>query len=480
MNENAKNSTPIGGWLILTAALLLSLLYTSLDTLISSIYLIDPDISSIDPQMIVFLAVSLGLVLFSVWCAVLFFCQKKMFIRLFAGLCAVFVVYFLLSLLLAQSSIDLFGLFFFALYAVSLPYILLSKRTKNTFVYGAKEALPKEAPPLRIGGWLAVAAYILSIVLFTQLFGIRNELVKAFSPPTDVGDNQLLAFMDLFNQFSPVSLFLDIVAFVLAVLSFLFFFQRKRSFKPYFIVLMLLSIARSLYNYAGKPLSMLLPVNLTLVLNIGSIVLMAVLIVYVLVSQRVRQTFILGAPDETETTEAPPQIPVDSASAAGEVVPASAETTPSPAVTPNRHGPRKAQGEGSPAQPQQTLKERLDAALASCKAQPIGGGYVDIVTAPEYILPFIDAMQCLNVRIRAISWWCFDQGGPGCPHGSDPRQSLYFSGTFSEMLISVKEFKKYESHDDVRQYILEDFPKSREYLPCLVPGFWLDVSDDLA
>jgi hypothetical protein len=87
-------------------------------------------------------------------------------------------------------------------------------------------------------------------------------------------------------------------------------------------------------------------------------------------------------------------------------------------------------------------------------------------------------MQSMNIRIRAVSWWCMDDGSKETTHEGLTKKSLFFPCSFSETLVTLKKFKKDESYNDVKQYIFEDFPKSRETLPGLVPGFWLDVPEN--
>ena len=105
------------------------------------------------------------------------------------------------------------------------------------------------------------------------------------------------------------------------------------------------------------------------------------------------------------------------------------------------------------------LKQKLDAALSEHHVRAIGNGYVDLIAPGEYIRPFVEKMCSLGVRIRAICWW-----------SASPD-----TGTFEETNLPLKEFKKGETYEDVLRYLEEEFPASPDHAPGLVPGFWLDV-----
>ena len=36
---------------------------------------------------------------------------------------------------------------------------------------------------------------------------------------------------------------------------------------------------------------------------------------------------------------------------------------------------------------------------------------------------------------------------------------------------------EFDSNEEIRTFLLNEYPKSREYKPCYVPGFWLDIDD---
>jgi hypothetical protein len=465
--ELGKAPLPINGWLILAAVSLLYILYASFEAFTQSIATIVQYASDFSQDNLVYnlpSAITQGV--FGLACLPLailstlsFFQRRHIFVRLFVPLQILFVVYILLFYLVMNrlnyyqsdqflgftdnsiSFSEWYKMITWTVLGVGLiVYLFRSQRVKQTFVFASKESLPKEeTPPRQINGWLILVVFFASRWAAAAFFSLANAL-------SFIGPNTGAAII--------LSILESVVRLALSVFLLVCIFRNKKAAKWLLLAFIVYKIVGltflnlSLiqqsglnqvpwYAYLGTFISHgMFPDNLCY----------AALIVYLFASRRVRATF--TKPLRVDFRRAVPAV-------------------------------KKSLQYGLPDETIFTddLKERLDAAIASCKAQAVGGGYVDIVTAPEYILPLIDAMQSLNIRIRAVSWWRMDDGSKETTHEGLTKKSLFFPCSFSETLVTLKKFKKDESYNDVKQYIFEDFPKSREYLPCLVPGFWLDVPE---
>lgn len=125
-------------------------------------------------------------------------------------------------------------------------------------------------------------------------------------------------------------------------------------------------------------------------------------------------------------------------------------------------------------------KNTLDKLLLDYKIQPVGWGYIDCITIKENASGFIKSLSELGIRITDITWWCHCMIGgnkeTGCPHGEGGPRSKYFDGWFSEMYQIPN--VKIKDNNEIIQYIFNEWPTTKEYLPCLIPAFWLDVSDE--
>jgi len=125
-------------------------------------------------------------------------------------------------------------------------------------------------------------------------------------------------------------------------------------------------------------------------------------------------------------------------------------------------------------------KDELDKLLSTFKVQPVGWGYIDCITTKENVPGFIRTLIDLGIKVTDITWWChYPMEGnkeKGCPHGGGGPKSIYFDGYFSEMYqipnIKIKD------NNEIVPYIFNEWPATKEYLPCLIPAFWLDVPDN--
>ncbi|BCG59453.1 hypothetical protein [Paenibacillus sp. URB8-2] len=140
---------------------------------------------------------------------------------------------------------------------------------------------------------------------------------------------------------------------------------------------------------------------------------------------------------------------------------------------------------------------RIEEILKNYYVQPVGTGYIDLITMNEYIESLITDLTKVNIIIHAVSWWCHctkeSETKLGCPHGMGGPYSDYFDGWFSETQIPlfdideqelkkinklnlVKEVKAY--NDRINTYIKKHFSKSKDYSECMVPALWLFVPEE--
>lgn len=125
-------------------------------------------------------------------------------------------------------------------------------------------------------------------------------------------------------------------------------------------------------------------------------------------------------------------------------------------------------------------KNKLDKLLVEYKVQPVGWGYIDCITKKDNVPEFISALTSARIHVSGITWWCHcaleGDEKSGCPHGGGGPRSDLFDGWFSEMY----QIPKVEicSNSEIIPYIFSEWPNEQEYLPCLVPAFWLDVPDE--
>jgi hypothetical protein len=115
--------------------------------------------------------------------------------------------------------------------------------------------------------------------------------------------------------------------------------------------------------------------------------------------------------------------------------------------------------------------------LFAYKIQPVGWGYIDCINIKENLNGFIKSLIELGIKVTDISWWCHCAIGgnkeTGCPQRGGGPWSKYFDGWFSEMYyypnVEIKD------NNNIIPYIFNKWPKTKEYLPYLIPAFWLNV-----
>jgi hypothetical protein len=434
--ELGEAPLPIGGWLILAAVQLMVILDGPIVTLTNDLFLMikygfgDFFASAADVPLALFFALLLLITLpLSIICAVQFFQRKKRLPPLFTALASMDLLYRVTLYIYNCIQrgfyyFDFRTVFMIALDIALIIYMQKSERVKRTFVFGRGE-MPhmEDAPPLQIYGWLIIIALDVAVRLFKQFSGtvrVVGGLIYTVSTP--------YSFLDVLFY---------VATFALAIYTVLLFYMRKKLFiKAYLLLLavLLLPYLYALIDTGGD--FDILSTGYTIAYAVAATV-------YLLRSRRVKDTFVFAGRGVKA------------------IVPGAAEEFIF------AEEPVKAEYTDE-------LQERLDRAIADCKAQPVGGGYVDIVTAGEYILPFVEAVKALGIRIRAVGWWRHEKE----PDKTEGVRSRYFEGVFCELpAVPLKKFAKDAGFDAVIRYVREEFPKSKDYTDGLVPGFWLEVPE---
>lgn len=143
------------------------------------------------------------------------------------------------------------------------------------------------------------------------------------------------------------------------------------------------------------------------------------------------------------------------------------------------------------------LKAKLDAALKAHKVEPVGSGYIDIITPPEIAEAFLEDLAQLGIASHTVTMWCKasdeNKRRYGCPHGfGGPVQN---GVRFSEMCetnpfdvtdygINMEESAlpphqlASECKAKILAYIQQGMRARPEWSPCLWPGIWLAIPDD--
>ncbi len=84
---------------------------------------------------------------------------------------------------------------------------------------------------------------------------------------------------------------------------------------------------------------------------------------------------------------------------------------------------------------------------------------------------FIDRMDELGIAIKGFTWWCHVHGYYQ-PCGLGGPRNRYGDGWFSE--IPMNKIICFESNEELKHYLLVNYPDSHEYKECYVPAFWLE------
>lgn len=143
------------------------------------------------------------------------------------------------------------------------------------------------------------------------------------------------------------------------------------------------------------------------------------------------------------------------------------------------------------------MQAKLDAAVKAYQLEPVGSGYVDIITPPDTAGAFLEEMAQLGIAAHVVTMWCSASDDNkerfGCPHGmGGPVQRGVWFSEMCEMNpfdvgdhgISVKDSSldpwqlASVCKSKVLGYIHEGMRDRPEWSPCLWPGIWLAVPDD--
>jgi hypothetical protein len=140
---------------------------------------------------------------------------------------------------------------------------------------------------------------------------------------------------------------------------------------------------------------------------------------------------------------------------------------------------------------------QIEGILKKYKVQPVGTGYIDLITLNYYTDDLIKDLTAINILVEGVTWWCHCteeiKSKFGCPHGFGGPKSRFFEGIFFEAHIQMFEVSKKEIeniklenlnseisiiNNNVLNYINHEFKNDEEFLECLIPGLWLSVPRD--
>ena len=55
------------------------------------------------------------------------------------------------------------------------------------------------------------------------------------------------------------------------------------------------------------------------------------------------------------------------------------------------------------------------------------------------------------------------------------RKCKYTNGWYSE--IQMNHIIEFDNNEEIRKFLLTEYPESSEYKPCYCPGFWLNIDE---
>ena len=145
------------------------------------------------------------------------------------------------------------------------------------------------------------------------------------------------------------------------------------------------------------------------------------------------------------------------------------------------------------------LRDSIDTLLKRFQVVPVGNGYIDLILPIQPSLDLIDALAQLPIAVGALTWWCHctptSAMTQGCPHGLGGPNNPFGLGWFSELsgpvgwdvadsgislanpIHSPLELAN-ACRTAYQSFLLNDWPQRVDFLPCCVPGLWLNVPDD--
>ncbi|WP_410497044.1 hypothetical protein QTL86_09245 [Cellulosilyticum sp. ST5] len=120
-------------------------------------------------------------------------------------------------------------------------------------------------------------------------------------------------------------------------------------------------------------------------------------------------------------------------------------------------------------------KNKLDDILLKYHVQPVGRGYIECICPMEKAILFINAISEINIEITDLSWWCFvSEGHKPCGMGGPANR--YGDGWFSE--IEMGNTIGFSSNEEIKDFLINEWQRSKEYRSCFVPAFCLKVPND--
>ncbi|GGG62830.1 hypothetical protein [Paenibacillus radicis (ex Gao et al. 2016)] len=143
----------------------------------------------------------------------------------------------------------------------------------------------------------------------------------------------------------------------------------------------------------------------------------------------------------------------------------------------------------------EVIQCKVENALEKYRAEPVGDGYIDIITDFQFVEGFILELTSIGIAINRVTWWCHCYNEKkGCPHGMGGPQSQYNEGWYSELGndIDVIEISQ-SSYELLEQEVSLDrvkainetilnglikYSKSERFRDCDTPALWLHVPDE--
>ena len=120
---------------------------------------------------------------------------------------------------------------------------------------------------------------------------------------------------------------------------------------------------------------------------------------------------------------------------------------------------------------ERTAESDLEIIFEELDIQSVGNGYIDLICPKENIGSFIDNMNSLGIKITGFTWWCHATNSHRACGMGGPKEKFgngYYSEIYMESVI------KFNSNEEFRKFLLEEYPNSDEYKPCYTPAFWID------
>lgn len=148
---------------------------------------------------------------------------------------------------------------------------------------------------------------------------------------------------------------------------------------------------------------------------------------------------------------------------------------------------------------QEYFQRSIKEILKRCKAQPVAGGYIDLILPRFNAVKAIQALAKLPVAVVNLSWWCHvtpeNKDKYGCPHGYGGPINRFGIGRFcecdhypifsvenhgvniKEAMIDATRFAS-KCSELMCDYLENQLTKEEFFSECLSPGLWLCVPDD--